>query len=217
MKKNKGQQLEAGMELDLFVPASDLLTPDQLAVHAMALEAEEAEEDNEAANLTEDVAVPAESAGAANVASAANDQNAPQRKRKKKKKKAPQPQIEAQPKNVLDQLRDFINEDEDKPIHINVRALLSGDGLPGFFRRNWAFITIIVFFTCCYVTCRYMMQSAVLEYDKLSATLIDRRYKTLTLNSELLERTLSSHIEKNLSDSTIHTPTEQAYRLHTKE
>ena len=37
------------------------------------------------------------------------------------------------------------------------------------------------------------------------------------MESKLKERTLSSHIERALRDSTIHTPTEQAYSLKVKE
>lgn len=123
-------------------------------------------------------------------------------------------------KSLVEQIKDFVNRDEEEPINLNfnlnVKALIGGEGLPRFFRRNWAFITVIVFFTCCYVTSRYMMESAVLENNTLTDTLLDRRYKALTLNSELLERTLSSHIEEHLADSTIHTPTEQAYFLKTE-
>lgn len=141
---------------------------------------------------------------------ATNAGNGVPRKKKKKKKKKGESN---KPKTFFDQIHEFINEDEDQPISINLRGLLGGDGLPNFFRRNWLFIGIIVVFTCIYVTCRYMMQSAVLEHDKLTEQLIDRRYKNLTLDCELLERTLSSHVEKFLKDSTIHTPTEQAFPL----
>lgn len=151
----------------------------------------------------------------AHPATAANG-GTPKKKKKKKKKKGRDAESN-KPKTFFDQIHDFINEDEDQPININVRGLLGGDGLPNFFRRNWLFISIIVIFTCCYVTCRYMMQSAVLEHDKLSEQLIDRRYKNLTLDCELLERTLSSHVEKSLKDSTIHTPTEQAFPLPVEE
>lgn len=136
------------------------------------------------------------------------------RKKKKKKKRPQEPQ---KSKGFFEQINDFVNEDEDQPININIRGLLGGDGLPNFFRRNWVFISVIVFFTCCYVTCRYMMQSAVLEHDKLTKQLVDRKYKNLTLDCELLEHTLGSHVEKSLRDSTIHTPTEQSFVLKTEE
>lgn len=153
----------------------------------------------------------------ADIQAAVTTDGGTRKKKKKKKKKKGHAAESNKPKTFFDQIHDFINEDEEQPININVRGLLGGDGLPNFFRRNWLFISIIVIFTCCYVTCRYMMQSAVLEHDKLSEQLIDRRYKNLTLDCELLERTLSSHVEKSLKDSTIHTPTEQAFPLPVEE
>ena len=230
MKEQKNNNPNGPIELDLFTAA-------ELAAHAMEAEAEETRAAQTAENqgasqaageieftVNDTTAVSTESAGAAaeGTANAANESaetktatstatDAP-KKKKKKKKKGPKADSN-KPKTFFDQIHDFINEDEDQPININVRGLLGGDGLPNFFKRNWLFISLIVIFTCCYVTCRYMMQSAVLEHDKLTEQLIDRRYKNLTLDCELLERTLSSHVEKNLKDSTIHTPTEQAFHL----
>lgn len=192
MKEQEINPQNGPIELDLFTPA-------ELAAHAMAAEA-------------------AESAEAEGAEQALGDaQEAVPHKKKKKKKKVHPSDDPAKPKSFAEQIHEFINDDEDQPIRINFRGLIGGDGLPKFFKRNWVFISVIVFFTCIYVSCRYMMQSAVLEHDKLTEQLIDRRYKTLTLNSELMESTLSSHIEKNLKDSTIHTPTEQAYTLPTRD
>lgn len=123
----------------------------------------------------------------------------------------------AEQKSAIQQLKDFVNEDEDQPFrfNLNFKALIGGDGLSRLVANNWFFILVVVSFTCCYVTSRYMMESAVLENNTLTDTLLDRRYKALTLNSELLEQTLSSHIERHLTDSTIHTPTDQAFPLKT--
>lgn len=125
---------------------------------------------------------------------------------------------ESSTKSAIQQLKDFVDEDEERPFRFNVsiKALVGGDGLSRLIANNWCFILVTVFFTCCYVTSRYMMEKAVLENNALTDTLLDRRYKALTLNSELLEHTLSSHIESNLNDSTIHTPTDQAFPLKTK-
>lgn len=136
---------------------------------------------------------------------------------KKKRKKNKKAKNNAAPKGLWAQLKAYTNSDDDMAVTLDFRALLGGEPLPRFFRRNWLFISVIVFFTCCYVSTRYMMNNAVLENRVLADTLLDRRYKALTINSELLERTLSSHIEHNLRDSTIHTPTEQAFPLKTEE
>lgn len=138
------------------------------------------------------------------------------KKKKRKKKKATVKEKPLAEMTFWEQMKAYADSDDDAPMSFNFRAMLGGEGLPRFFRRNWLFISIIVFFTCCYVTSRYMMQTAVLENRALTDTLLDRRYKALTINSELLERTLSSHIEEHLKDSTIHTPTEQAFPLKTQ-
>lgn len=136
---------------------------------------------------------------------------------KKKRKKSKKTKTNEPPKGLWAQLKAYTNSDDDMAVTLDFRALLGGEPLPRFFRRNCLFISIIVVFTCCYVSTRYMMNNAVLENRVLADTLLDRRYKALTINSELLERTLSSHIEHNLRDSTIHTPTEQAFPLKTDE
>lgn len=227
MKEQKNSQPIGNVELEL-------LTPEQLADHAMAAAAAEAEiaaqaEGEAAATPGARTATPSgktATSGAAaesvqapvHEASASGSPAAPRKKKKKKKKKAAAPAADEhkQPKTFLDVMHDFINTDEDQPLNINFRGLVGGEGLPGFFRKNWVFISVIVLFTCAYVTCRYMMQSAVIEHDKLTEQLIDRRYKNLTLDCELLERTLSSQVEKELKDSTIHTPTEQSFTLKTE-
>lgn len=241
MKEPKNNPLNGPVELDLF-SAEDLAAHAMAAEAAEAggeagAPAEERRKPKPAATASPEdpMAATAEAAGSAAPTSATDGQatgsetggsnadgapsaDAPgeKKKKKKKKKKKARKGEPNRPRTLFEQIHEFINEDEDKPIHINFRALLGGDGLPKFFRRNWVFILVVVFFTCIYVTCRYMMQEAVLEHNRLTEQLIDRRYKSLTLDSELLERTLSSQIEKCLKDSTVHTPTEQAYPLQTK-
>lgn len=199
----------------------ELLTPEQLADHAMAAEAAEAKAAAQAkAAAKPGAAVTSGTAKSAQApvpeASASGSPTAPRKKKKKKKKKGAAAADTKQQNTFLKVMHDFINTDEDQPLNINFRGLVGGEGLPGFFRKNWVFISIIVFFTCAYVTCRYMMQTAIIEHDKLTEKLIDRRYKNLTLDCELLERTLSSQVEKSLKDSTIHTPTEQSFTLKTE-
>ena len=63
----------------------------------------------------------------------------------------------------------------------------------------------------------YMIDQEQKSNAKFHAILKDRQYKAIDMESKLKERTLSSHIERALRDSTIHTPTEQAYSLKVKE
>lgn len=180
----------------------ELLTPEELAAHAMmAAEAEkmddladvgeagaDAEEETEHGEVADDEAHESETQEEAAVEDA---------------------------RSAIQQLKDFVNEDEEHAfkLNFNFKALVGGDGLSRVLAKNWFFILVVVFFTCCYVTTRYMMQGAMLEHEALTDTLIDRRYKALTLSSELLEHTLSSQIESSLQDSTIHVPSDQAFSL----
>lgn len=198
---------------------NELLTPEELAAHAMAT-ADEAMSLGAEADLAA-----AEAAAESTDADASQSEAAPAKKSKKAKSSkstaaagkgaAAKTNADA-PKSTMDKIREFVGSDEDEPINFNFRSILMGEGLPRFFRRNWVFISVIVFFTCSYVTCRYMMAGSVIETKNLRQTLLDRRYKALTINSELMERTLSSHIEQNLRDSTIHTPTQRAFPLVVK-
>lgn len=210
------------VELDLFVDATTGQSTEGQEAHAASREgADTPHEENatepvtSAASAVGDKASAATEGAAETTEGAAETGEAPRKKKKKKKKKHNNEQDK--PKGFLDQLQELINDDEDQPVSINIHGLIGGEGLPSFFKRNWLFISIIVLFTCFYVTCRYMMQSAVLEYDKLTEQLIDRRYKNLTLDCDLLEHTLSSRVEKSLKDSTIHSPIDQSYTLKTTE
>lgn len=171
---------------NLTDPQEELLTIEELAEHAMAEEAAEEGEKTEQDDAVVDEAQDAEP--------------------------------DDEEKSAIQQLKDFVNEDEDRlfKFNFNIKALVGGDGLSRVIAKNWFFIIVVVVFTCCYVTTRYMMQGAMLENDALTDTLIDRRYKALTLSSELLEHTLSSQIENSLQDSTIHMPSEQAFSLKTE-
>lgn len=117
--------------------------------------------------------------------------------------------------SLTQQLRDFVNDEDVKPFKIGplFKALIGGDGLSRIIARNWLFIAILVIFSCCYVTSRYMMQNATLERNTLLRTLNDRKFKALTASSEYLEKTRSRYIVTNLKDTTIHSSTDMPYAL----
>ena len=110
-------------------------------------------------------------------------------------------------------LQDYVNTDEDIPLHFSVQAVFGGDSLLGIVARNIMLIFVIVFFSCVNISLRYMMDNARMENDKLNKQLVDRQYKALSVQSRLKEMTLSTHIEQSLRDTTIHIPTEQAFPL----
>ena len=116
-------------------------------------------------------------------------------------------------KSFMQILQDYVNTDEDIPLHFSVQAVFGGDSLLGIVARNIMLIFVIVFFSCVNISLRYMMDNARMENDKLNKQLVDREYKALSVQSRLKEMTLSTHIEQSLRDTTIHIPTEQAFPL----
>ena len=114
-------------------------------------------------------------------------------------------------KSFMQILQDYVNTDEDIPLHFSVQAVFGGDSLLGIVARNIMLIFVIVFFSCVNISLRYMMDNARMENDKLNKQLVDRQYKALSVQSRLKEMTLSTHIEQSLRDTTIHIPTEQAF------
>ena len=116
-------------------------------------------------------------------------------------------------KSFMQILQDYVNTDEDIPLHFSVQAVFGGDSLLEIVARNIMLIFVIVFFSCVNISLRYMMDNARMENDKLNKQLVDRQYKALSVQSRLKEMTLSTHIEQSLRDTTIHIPTEQAFPL----
>ena len=116
-------------------------------------------------------------------------------------------------KSFMQILQDYVNTDEDIPLHFSVQAVFGGDSLLGIVARNIMLIFVIVFFSCVNISLRYMMDNARMENDKLNKQLVDRQYKALSVQSRLKEMTLSTHIEQSLRDTTIHIPTEEAFPL----
>lgn len=194
----------------------DLLTIEELAAHAMECEKEEAEA---SASLEDVAAEETPEDEVSNEMEETEETNADEAKKTKGKpsKKAAKASGEEKEKrgSLSQQLRDFVDEDELKPFKLGplFKALIGGDGLNSIIARNWLFITVLVFFSCCYVTSRYMMQNATLERNTLTRTLADRKYKALTASSEYLEKTRSHYIESNLKDTTIHSSTDMPYAL----
>lgn len=206
----------------------DLLTIEELAAHAIACEKEEAEASAPSLDAAP-VAIPAEADAEDAVGTPAGetgdeqeengettDTEDPQSKRKPRKKADKDEEEAAEKRESLSQqLRNFVDDEDVKPFKIGpiFKALIGGDGLSRIIARNWLFIAVIVFFSCCYVSSRYMMQNATLERNTLIRTLADRKYKALTASSEYLEKTRSHYIESNLKDTTIHTSTDMPFAL----
>lgn len=109
-------------------------------------------------------------------------------------------------------------DDDSTQINVSLRTILGGDLLAGrWFRRQFGYILLLVAIAIVYVANRYACQQEMIDRINLSDTLLDARYKALTRSSELLERTLRSHVEESLADSTLRTPTTPPYLLKIEE
>lgn len=103
-----------------------------------------------------------------------------------------------------------LTRDEDVQVRSNVsfRSILGGDILAGgWFRRQFWYIVMLVGMAIIYVSNRYYCQQEMITASRLADTLADRRYKALTITSQIKEMTRRSIIEEQLTDSTLKTPT----------
>lgn len=97
---------------------------------------------------------------------------------------------------------------------LTLRAILGGDILAGaWFRRHFWYIVLIIVICLLYVGNRYACQQQMIEGTHLADTLLDRRYKALTLSGQLKEMTRRSSVEEHLADTTLHTSTTPNYNL----
>lgn len=121
-----------------------------------------------------------------------------------------------------DILREFTeDEDGNERPNVSLRTILGGDILAGkWFRKQFAFIVILVFFIIVYVSNRYASQQELLEIDALQKQRISEQYKALTQSSEWMERTRRSYVENYLRethDSTLQTATTPPFTLDLDE
>lgn len=115
-------------------------------------------------------------------------------------------------------LRDLIDIDNEQRSRITWRSVLGGDVLAGgFFRRYVFFILLTVVLLVVYVSNRYACQQEFIEQTHLLDTLQDRRWKLLTITSEIKEKTRRSFVEDHLGDSTLGTSTQPLYQLEVEE
>lgn len=113
-----------------------------------------------------------------------------------------------------------LTRDEDGQVRNNVslRSILGGDILAGgWFRRQFWYIVMLVIMAIIYVSNRYYCQQEMITAAHLADTLADRRYKALTISSQIKEMTRRSVIEKQLPDTTLKTPTDPILVLKVSE
>lgn len=209
----------------------DLLTIGELAAHAMAEADKEAEErdadqpgadspatDDDSATEDDDNVHSGDEESKANADAESHNADEDKQNPDGKGKKASKGKGNAEDDkdvSLSERLRQYVDDDDAQPFEfkVSLKAIVGGDGLSKVVARNWLLITVTVFFTCCYVTSRYMMQGAILERNSLNRQLEDRKIKALTVTSEYLEKTRKDFIESNLADSTLQQSVDVPYSL----
>lgn len=115
-------------------------------------------------------------------------------------------------KKALRQLTD-ISEEGDPDM--SLRTILGGDILAGRrFRRQLGYLLLLTCLAIVYVTNRYACQREEIRRDELADTLLDRKYKALTISGQLTEYSMRSRVEENLRDTTLRTSTRAAYYIN---
>lgn len=99
--------------------------------------------------------------------------------------------------------------EDERPQSANftLRKILGGDILwSRLFRNNIKLMILIAGIIIVYITNRYSVQKDLIEIDKLNQELEDAKYRALSSNSQLTEKTRESHVLellKNQKDSVL--------------
>ena len=124
--------------------------------------------------------------------------------------------------SLTEVLKERATEDE-APLSrtFSLKRILGGDILyTSFIRRQvWLFLLIAMFMVV-YIANRYSCQQDIIEIDKLQDELLDAKYKALSSNSQLTEKSRQSNILdmlKNNKDSTLKLPTQPPYIITVPE
>ena len=106
------------------------------------------------------------------------------------------------------------DESEDEKTNLSFKSFIGGDFLNAkVFRRQAGYIFFIFVLLFIYVGNRYACQNAELKQKELNDTLNDRKFKAITVASQLTEETMRKSIEESLPDTTLKTSTKASYYL----
>lgn len=102
-----------------------------------------------------------------------------------------------------------------------LRKILGGDILTAqVIRRQIWLIVLVVFFIIIYISNRYSIQQDMIEIDQLQEELQNAKYKALSSNSQITERSRESNVLKmlqNNKDSVLHIATQPPYIINVPE
>ena len=104
---------------------------------------------------------------------------------------------------------------------LTLRKILGGDILNTTTIRKqlWLFL-LITFFLFIYISNRYSCKNALIKIDRLTKELQDVKYKSLSSNSQITERSRESHVLqllRNSKDTTIRMSDQPPYMVNVPE
>ena len=137
-------------------------------------------------------------------------------KKKENTSAGSQPQEGDEPLTLKQVIKEQATEDEaPQSRYFSLRKILGGDILSTAFMRRqvWLFLLIALFMVV-YIANRYSCQKDIIEIDQLQNELQDAKYKALSSNSKLTEKSRQSNvlqILQNNKDSKLKLPTQPPY------
>lgn len=144
------------------------------------------------------------------------------KKEEEKEKQEPKQEPQHEPLTLAEAIKEQATEDEAPQSRtFSLRKILGGDILSTAFMRRqvWLFL-LIAFFIVIYIANRYSCQQDIIEIDHLESQLKDAKYKALSSNSKLTEKSRQSNVLemlKNNKDSTLKLPTQPPYVITVPE
>lgn len=121
-----------------------------------------------------------------------------------------------EPLTLKQVIKEQATEDEaPQSRNFSLRKILGGDILSTTFMRRqvWLFLLIALFMVI-YIANRYSCQKDIIEINQLQEQLQDAKYKALSSNSKLTEKSRQSNVLQmlqNNKDSTLKLPTQPPY------
>lgn len=127
-----------------------------------------------------------------------------------------------EPLSLKEVIKEQATEDEaPQSRYFSLRKILGGDILNtnAVRRQVWLFL-LIGFFIVVYIANRYSCQKDIIEIDRLQTELQDAKYRALSSNSKLTEKSRQSNVLellKDNKDSTLKLPTQPPYIIKVPE
>lgn len=127
-----------------------------------------------------------------------------------------------EPLTLSEVIREQATEDEAPQSRtFSLKKILGGDILNTTFMRRQVWLCLLIaLFLVVYIANRYSCQQDIIEIDKLQRELQDAKYKALSSNSQLTEKSRQSNILQLLQankDSTLKLPTQPPYIITVPE